>query len=619
MPEQTTSAGLRGAVLGGRYRLDGLIGRGGMASVYRATDQTLGRDVAVKVLHGHLADDEALLDRFRREAQAVAGLSHRSLVTVHDWGEDHPGEDTLPYIVMELVEGDSLRDVLRVRGRVSPAEALTLLAPAAEGLAQVHDAGLIHRDVKPENILYGPDGVARVSDFGLAAVAGAGNQTFGEDTLVGSPRYLSPESVRAEPLSARADVYALGVILFECLTGRPPFEADSPYGTAVAHTRDRVPAPSSLVRGVPPEVDAVVRRATHPDPAARYPDAGEFADALYAAVPDGPAVVDARDGRHDTVVIPVDRSDTVVAQKERPRRRRWPRLLAVLGALVLLGLGGWLLYDQVLVPLESVPEVVGDELEAARLTLEEAGFEVAVAPEEEAVHSTEVPAGAVAAQEPTGDARRGSTVTLVPSLGPRQVTVPTVAGFEEAAAVDRLEDEGLEADVSRVFHDEVPAGQVIGTDPPATTTVDEGSTVEVAVSKGPAPVDVPEVRELDASVAMERLEERGLVGEITEQVYHDSVPEGGVVEQSPAAGTAAHRGDTVSLTVSRGGEPFAMPDVRGMQAPEARADLEGRGLVVEITEVDTLFPWRRGEVDQQDPLPDTQVRRGDTVTLFVWS
>jgi eukaryotic-like serine/threonine-protein kinase len=273
---------------GGRYRLLGPVGRGGMAVVYRAHDEVLDRLVAVKIPDAHLGADAAFRDRFRREAQAAAALSHPNVVTVHDWGETPDGA----YLVLQLVDGPSLREVLRNRGRLSPREALAVLGPAAAGLAAAHEAGLVHRDVKPENVLLGRDGTVRITDFGLARAAASATTTFGADVLVGSPHYLSPEAVRLDPLDARSDVYALGIVLYECLTGQPPHQADSPFATAVAHTARPVPPPSERVAGLSPGIDEVVRRATERDRDRRTPDAGAFGRELAAVVVGGPAHLD---------------------------------------------------------------------------------------------------------------------------------------------------------------------------------------------------------------------------------------------------------------------------------------------------------------------------------------
>ncbi len=319
--------------VGGRYLLRGELGRGGMATVHRAWDRALEREVAVKLLHAHLAHDPSFLDRFRREAQAAAGLSHPNVVAVHDWGETDDG----PYLVMQLVVGVSLRDVLGAQHRLSAQEVLGVLGPTAAGLGAAHQAGLIHRDVKPENILLGSDASVRLTDFGLARAAASATATFGEEVLVGSPHYLSPEAVRGERLDPRADVYALGVVLFECLTGRPPFEGESPFATAVAHTSRSVPAPSAVRTGIAPELDALVLAATTVDRDRRPEDARAFDQLLQRAVADGPqlpeltgllsgAVAGDDDRPHSaTALLPVE--DTPTALTQRPQRLRLPAAL----------------------------------------------------------------------------------------------------------------------------------------------------------------------------------------------------------------------------------------------------------------------------------------------------
>lgn len=618
-------------LVGDRYRLLDEIGRGGMASVHRAHDEVLGRDVAVKLLHGHLASDPTFLERFRREARAAAALSHPNVVAVYDWGET----DDVAFMVLELVEGMSLREVLRIRGRVTPSEALALLGPAAGGLAAAHQQGLVHRDVKPENLLLGADGVVKVTDFGLARAASSTTQTFGADTLVGSPHYLCPEAVDGAPLSPASDVYALGIVLFECLTGRPPYQGESPLATALQHTSNQVPPPSSVVAGVPGDVDRVVQRATAVDPDDRYVDATEFALALAEAVPQGPAPVDLRTGTRNTVVLPNHATDTIVGldtgrtttiarravyggDGSVPEPRRWPRrLLATVLALALLVGGGWVVYDQVLAPMTPVVSVLGADEAAARAQLEEAGFGVAVADPE---HSVEVPAGQVLSQQPAdGEARRGSTVTLVLSAGPRMLAVPAVADLAEDEAVSLLQGApyGFEVTVQRVYDESIEAGRAVGTDPEVDASVAEASTVTLLVSQGREPIDVPNVVGEDRAAAVETLEAAGLEAKVASTAYHDDIPAGAVISQNPGPDSQLFRGQQVELVISDGPAPVTVPDVRGKSEEEARRILTGLGLQVEVFYVDTLNPFRRG-VDDQDPAPDSQARRGDTVRIFVW-
>lgn len=648
MADRTVRAD-RPTLVGGRYRLRGEVGRGGMAVVYRAHDEVLDREVAVKLLHAHLASDPAFLDRFRREAQAAAALSDPSVVAVHDWGETPDG----PYLVLQLVEGATLRDVLRARGRLTAGEALAVLGPVAQGLAAAHRGGLVHRDVKPENLLLGTDGSARVADFGLARAAASATTTFGADVLVGSPHYLSPEAVRGLPLDPRADVYALGIILYECLVGRPPHEGDSPLATAVAHTARAVPPPSDAVPDVPAELDEIVTRATMLDRDRRFPDGAAFARALANAVPDGPqrlvlpspvgtvfgtgetTILDAArrpgDADHarrqdpadgddldgDTAVVPLADTATDHLRPHRSGRRGWLAALVVVLLLAASAAGGYLLWDRVLAPVTPVPQVVAVELDRAQEDLRQAGFEVLVAAEEP--FDLAVGAGHVLAQHPDDVARLGSVVTLTVSAGPQPVAVPEVAGDDERTAVTRLRQAGLEPQVVQRHDEEVAAGQVLGTDPPATTVVGEASTVAVVVSLGPTPVEVPDLRGASQDAAAATLEERGLeVGSVARR--HDAqAPAGQVLDQSPTPDTTLTRGDAVDLVVSIGPPPVEVPPVRGMPTDEAVAALRGLGLEVDVQlrgGIGALLS--PGRVYDQSPAPGTSLAHGGSVVLYAY-
>lgn len=660
-PRTTPSAPAPGLV-GGRYALRGEIGRGGMATVHRARDEVLQREVAVKLLHAHLAGDDAFLDRFRREARAAAAVHHPNVVTVHDWGETPEGA----YLVLQLVEGCSLREVLRRRGRLTAGEALAVLGPAGDGLGAAHVAGLVHRDVKPENVLLAVEGGVRITDFGLARAAASATSTFGADVVMGTPHYLSPEGVRNEPLSPPADVYALGVVLYECLTGRPPHEGDSPFATAVAHTSRRVPPPSEIEPTVAAAVDEVVRRATSPDPTDRYADGAAFAAALRRAVPSGPVPVPSpgdarvagasetlfargtaatRDGDGDEaatvltsrdgpppappLLLPEDDSDdagdTDDADEDglhpvrpRPRRRRrWLAALVILALLVASGAGGYLLWDRVLAPVTAIPPVIGAAEQAAAAQLEEEGFEVEVAGDRP--HDLEVPEGHVLEQSPTGDARQGSVVTLTLSAGPRPVEVPDVDGLERDEAVALVEDVGLTAEITEEHHEDVAEGMVIEQLPPPDDVVDEASPVELVVSLGPEPIEVPDLRDQPVGEARTQLEELGLEFEIGGRRYDDDVPADRVLDQHVDPHTTLVRGDTVEVVVSDGPEPIEVPNVRDEHVDDAVDTLEALGFEVEVERRGGLGAMiNPGRVVDQNPGPGARRQPGDTVTLFAY-
>lgn len=597
-------------ILGGRYHLLQTVARGGSASVHLAHDDLLDRVVAVKRLHRHLADDPVFVDRFRREAVAVASVSDPNVVAIHDVSPAGT------WLVMEHVDGTTLRQVIAVRGRLEPAQALAVLGPVASGLAAAHDAGIVHRDVKPENVLVGLDGVIKIGDFGLARAAASTTHTFGPEAFAGSPHYVSPEAVRGEMLDARSDVYALGVMLYELLIGRPPLDADTPLGVAMAHLEQRVPAPSASLPTISAAVDAVVLAATSPNRADRPLDARAFAQALSDAVPGGPAMVDLRMGETSTIVLPVDLGETVVVRRpdDRVRHPVRRRLLVVLLVLAVAA-GGWALFDRVVAPVGPVPVTIGQTTDDAVAALEAAGFSAIVADEPQ--NSTTVPVGAVVAVAPS-TARPGATVTVVPSAGPRQIEVPRLAGFREEAAVTAIGENGLDHQIVREFDDVVPAGDVIASRPAATTVIDETVVVDLVISLGREPIDVPPLVGTSLTEATELLDDLGLQLGVVRRADDPDVPVDHVISQGEAAGAMRFRGDRVGLVVSDGPAPFELPDVRGGTESAAVAELETLGLVVEVVSVETTSADRVGLVDEQAPSGGREVRQGARVTLFVW-
>ncbi len=652
--------------LGDRFVLGEEVGRGGMAVVHRAHDEVLDREVAVKLLLPHLATDDAFLARFRREARAAGALSHPNIVAVHDWGED---EDRA-FLVLQLVEGASLRDVLRNRGRLRPAEAMAVLVPAAAGLQAAHDAGLVHRDVKPENLLIGTDGSVRVTDFGLARAAAEATTTFGPDVLVGSPHYLAPEAVRGGALGPRADVYALGVLLYECLVGQPPHTADTPYSIALAHVEREVPLPSARLDGLPPALDDVVRDATRREVSARTASAAAFATALRAAVddedgasappslhavtrsgpphpplhPDRPTppigTAQGRPAPGQTLVVPLDdvhtevvaasathgapeRPEQVTPPQERaatPRRRRarWP-LVVLLLALLIGGsaAGGYLLWDRVLAPVTPIPSVIGAPADSGTEQLERAGFvpEVDATP----VHDRAVPADHVLAQDPVGEARAGTEVSLVLSAGPRQVAVPDVVGAGAPEAVAALEEADLSA-TERTTHDaSVPEGAVIATDPAPGSTVDEGSEIVVTVSLGPTPISVPELTGTTLSSARSALAELDLELVVAERRFDDDADRDRILAQEPGPEAVLFAGDAVEVVVSDGPRPVELPNVRGERVADAVATLEALGFEVEVERRGGFSAFLNPDrVYDQDPGPGSRRVPGAAVQLYAY-
>jgi serine/threonine-protein kinase len=597
---------LVGRLLDGRYRLDKPLARGGMATVYTATDTRLDRVVAVKVMRPALAEDPDFVARFAREARAAARLSSPEVVAVHDQGTD--ATTNTAYLVMEYVAGRTLRDVIRDHGPLSPSRALGLIEPVLRALAAAHAAGLVHRDVKPENVLLGDDGRVKVADFGLARAVETSNLTATTGLLIGTVAYLAPEQVERGIADPRTDVYAAGILLWEMLTGTPPYDGDSPLSVAYRHVHDDVPPPSRVVQGIPPAVDALVLRATRRDPDQRPADGAAFlaeVTAVRATLPKSetaPTLVVPR-----PAVAPAPAVDTI-----RPRRQRRTGLIAgvVVAVLALLAIaGGWYLGSG---RYTSAPSLVRLTQPAAVQKLDRDGLKHRVAPDR--VFSEDIPIGAVAEQRPKagGRVRRGGTVTLVLSKGPDRRVVPSILGSTQKAAQTALASVGLRLGPVTSRYSSAAAGQVIATDPPVGTKVKPGTAIALVLSKGPEQLPVPDVRGQAVADAEKAVNAAGFTYTTT-QVFSDTVPAGKVADQSPSSGLAS-RGSTIALQVSKGPELIVVPDVTGMDSDQASAQLSGLGLKPQV-----IKPFGIGStVHAQSPGKGSKVRKGSTVRLLVY-
>jgi len=653
---------LHGRLLDGRYRVEATVACGGMATVYEATDLRLDRVVAVKVMHAHLAaagTDEFAM-RFVREARAAARLSHPHVVAVFDQGDD----DGVVFLAMEMVRGGTLRDVLAAEAPMAPARALSLVEPVLSALAAAHRAGLVHRDVKPENVLIADDGTVKVADFGLArAVSADTRHTATQGVLIGTVSYLAPELVVEGRGDARADVYAVGVVLYELLTGVKPHEGESPIHVAYQHVHADVPPPSARVPGLPPYVDALVARATARDRGQRPADADvlvrqvrRVAQALAEGVEDDPeltldlrpsptprddsdpgagtvvedssvqvvepaALVDAALVRgpaaeHTTAYSAslTDPGTRAPATRARgPRRRRGPLVLLLVLLLVLTTLGGgyWFGWGR----YAATPAVIGLAAGEAEGRLGSAGLELDVVDE---TFSETVPAGELVSTDPEPGARvlPGGTVEAVVSSGPERYDVPRLAGRSTDEAQDALLGLGLDPDdtVER-FSETVPEGTVLRTLPTDGTTLRAGSPVDLVVSQGRRPVRVGDWVGDDYDTAAAELQSRGLEPVVGSEVFDDEVPEGAVISHDPAQGTL-FGGDTVTFVVSLGPELVAVPDgvvASGIDA--ARDTLEGAGFEVEIANDDSFVGL--GFVVGLDSGEGELIAPGSTITLYV--
>jgi serine/threonine-protein kinase len=582
----------------GRYRLVSRIGSGGMADVWCAHDEQLGRRVALKVLHGRFAADPQFVERFRREASHAAGLQHPNVVAVFDRGE----WDGMPYIAMEHIEGPTLKDIVRERGALAPALAADVVVQVLRAARYAHKHGIVHRDLKPHNVILDEEGRVKVTDFGIAR-AGASEMTE-TGAIMGTAHYLSPEQAQGLPVDGRSDLYSVGVLLYELLTGRVPFDAESPVSIAVRHVSEPPVPPSELNPAVPPALEAVTLRALAKAPEDRFQDADAFIAALQAA----------RDAPLEATAFapsgPPPAAVEVLEEEDRASRRWWLWLLVLL-ALAALAFGAY----RLLVPERlTVPDVVGQRASVAAQTLQNRGFEVDI----QRVVNAAVPRDRVATQNPSPGRRapKGSTVTLVVSEGPGQATVPQVAGLPRARAAAALRQAGFRVAVTQAYSADVPAGRVVSASPPEGSTAERGATVRLTVSRGAEPVTVPDVVGKDVAEARGLLEGRGLHVTQRDRVSQGA-PEGRVLAQSPAGGGTAKPGSRVTLTVAKAPPSVAVPDLTGATRDEARLELRRAGFSVRTVSQPVDTPDQDGTVVDQDPAPGEQRPKGSSVTIRV--
>ena len=615
----------RGTIFAGRYRLERKLGGGGMADVWLAEDQELGRKVAIKMLHDRYANDTQFVERFRREATHAAGLSHPNVVSIFDRGEAGGSY----FIVMEYVEGRTLKELIVTRGPCPVPVAISYVRQVLAALRYAHRNGIVHRDIKPHNVLVDHEGRVKVADFGIAR-AGSSQMTEA-GSIIGTAQYLSPEQARGAPVDESSDLYSTGILLFELLTGKVPFTGETPVEIAMKHLSQVPPAPSSIRSEVPHDLDLVVLRALAKEPADRYRSAKEMdrdlelvgrGDAVGPETEEAATMVLRGESTAETSVQPGpagyggDERYRAYEGQVKTGRAWWPWLVAAAAAIA-LGIGGWLLYDNIRDQIDANEPVAVNIytgiLEQKAVALIDAdGFEHNV----RRLPNADVQPGYVYQQDPEPGTKqpRGSIVTILVSSGKPKVTVPSLVGKSRDAAVAELTRLQLEPNVVQVSSSQ-QANQVTAQNPKPGVVVVAGSSVRINVSSGPKPVAVPSVIGQSYDSAAAQLQSAGFtVGRV--DVDSDQ-PAGQVVDQSPPGNSTASNGSSVTLSVSKGPTTVTVPDVSLQTVAGARATLRAAGFKVAVVRQDTDDESLDGLVMSQDPGGNTQADPKSVVTLTV--
>lgn len=574
-----------GQVFGQRYEVTEKLGAGGMAQVYKGKDTILGRFVTIKVLREELLADELLVKRFYSEAQSVARLSHPNIVSIYDVGE----EDGKPYLVMEYVEGRSLKEVIREKKKLPYQEAVGIAIQVCRALAHAHEHDIVHRDIKPQNILLTPGGQVKVTDFGIARSTASTTLTY-NGSIVGSIHYLSPEQAQGQPADARSDIYSLGVVMYEMVTGRLPFEGDSGIAIALKHLQEEPVPPRNYAPDLPKDLEKVILRTLRKDPDARPQDARDLARQLERFTAAGP-----------------DATQEIPVVTPRRKLRPWAKVAIIMGALALFAIA-FLLGSSILAVKETtVPDVYNQPVEQAFAKIQEAGLKPVIAGERN--HDT-IPKGYVISQDPAANkkVKRGQTVSLEISSGPALVTVPPVRGLSVRDAELQILNAGLTVDPNHneVYDPDWPKGVVIAQDPEAGQQVSKGTPVRLTVSLGPRsqPIKAPDLRGMTVEQAKQRCEELGLnLGSISFEENYEYFS-GQIVRQDVEPQAPVPKGQTINVIVSKGPGPPPQTAEVTYEVPK-----DGRDHVVKIVVIDAT--------GQREELKDTRVASGTKIKRSV--
>ena len=609
---------LIGATIDARSRVEAFVARGGLATVYRATDLRLDRTVALKVMHGSLAEDHEFVARFVREARAAAQLSHPAIVGVYDQGE----ADGFVYLAMEYVDGQTLRDVLKKRGRLTPLEALSVIEPVLEALIAAHNGGFAHRDIKPENVLISTDGRVKVADFGLArAIVTSETTGLTQGLLIGTVAYLAPEQVERGVADARTDVYSAGIVLYESIVGQTPFTGETPMSVAYQHVHAHVPAPSAIRPEIPHQVDELVLTATKQDPTQRFADASDFANSLRTVRSLLPSESPGANSESRTVILDRTESTVTVGPWTTTPVPPSPGSAAAASAAIAsagaaTGLlpnapgmqgppgGPWVATGSNETTVQPIPE---------HQVVEAGGNAEPPAPPEQPKQRRPRRFRILIAALVLALIGAATGVGAWAYTKSQIVTVPSLVGMSPAEAKATLAPNDVNLAVAgEDFSATVPKGAILLTDPAAGTTIKRGETVTARTSAGPQTVKLPKVTGLKQAKAEANLRAIGLTAQSSEE-FSDSVDKGVVISSDPKTGTVVQVGSAVSLVVSKGPPPVTVPSVVAMDRASAVAKLQSLGLKVSIR--NQLPVVVVGRVYSQNPGPGTVIPKGSTVTI----
>ena len=626
---------LTGEVIDNRYQLKELVATGGMASIYRALDLRLDREVAVKIMHAHLANDEDFVGRFIREARAAAALSHPNIVSIQDQGWNEGGKPAV-FIVMELVDGFTLRDLLNEKGSLSIEESFTYFNPMLSALSAAHRIGILHRDLKPENILISKDGRLKIADFGLARLPeGSSTLTAESSVILGSVSYLSPEQVQRGISDTRSDVYALGIILFEMLTGRKPFEGESPIQIAYRHVNENIPAPSTLNKKIPKVIDDFVLKATANNPDQRFRDASSMLDqfqilsssidpsqrqlSLELDLPLAKQKASKKSKnflKSITTQLELRRGEvmkekTVQTRKKKRLSKRVKRnriiaatiaLFLLFGSFYLIGTGG----NKI-----KIPSLAGLSIKEARATLSPLGLKVEV---KEQIFSEEVAKGKIISSDPAGGGgvSKNGTVYLSISKGPERIQVPELLGLTLDSATATLNQAHLKVgSTTQSFSANVDAGLIISSSPKAGSDAKKDELINLVISKGIQQINISSYVGMSGDQALNELTGIGAV--VTSKYsYSDSVPSGVVISQTPDGTTPLAKGEKVLLEISKGPSSIFIPNVYSLTKDKATVILENLGFSVKYKVIGSK---KVKTVTNVSPKVGSKVKPGSTITL----